>query len=377
MPVIQDYLDSRDTASATFLNLDLDFSGESPRAITQFCEWLQNHASLNRINFRSNKCSIGSGAQGTDLSKISPNTLTQLFSAISDNPNVQYIELPRCCLVDILDTKALDAIAQCLAKKETVMIIGNRDDSWLSAPHHPDTLLVRAANGYAKNLVLQNIISKHYQFGRITAFLDELIANKEKAFLSISLSQNMLSIGHYDQLLSILSLNVEVLDLSNNMIGQGATVDDWWAILSTINSNTTLRELSLKNCQLWGLMSRESDEELSEESGDELSVSSDIAQFHNMILEFVKTTHLSKLNISMNQWDQAFLEDLVQAATLNPHLELICGHPDEHGIRMHSTEKPSVAKFSALRDRRPSGDTDHASNIDSTSTLSSGKNTPN
>lgn len=337
MPAIKDYLSSTRAAATTFINLDIDFSQESSENIVAFCIWLRQHPSLTRIDFRRSNAPVE--ALGTDLSRVPPLVLTQLFAAILDNSRIQTVTLPRCGIANISDRSALESVATCLENKEHVYLTEKRDLSWLGRETELDKYLIRIANGQSKTFAMHSLISADTRPSLIGSFLDELARPKEKRFDNLSLSHNKLGAECFDHIIPLLALHITSLDLSNNPIGQGVTVDDWRVFFEGIEANPDLKELSLKNCCLWGLRARslDEDEETSMSMDASLNQSSslldDKIEFQNMLLSFVRRTCLTKLDLDLNGFDESFIMALREAAERNPNAmfvsKFMCGHSDE------------------------------------------------
>ena len=347
MPAIKDYLNSTPSATTTFINLDIDFSQESPENIIDFCTWLRLHPYLTRIDFRRANAPVE--ASGTDLSRVSPLVLSQLFAAIQDNPLIQTVALPRCGIANISDHSALESVTTCLENKEHVYLTEKRDLSWFGRETDLDKHLIRIANGRSKTFVMHSLITTDTRPSLIGSFLDELARPKEKTFDNISLSQNKLGAECFDHIIPLLALHIKSLDLSNNPIGQGVTVDDWRMFFEGIEANHDLKELSLKNCCLWGLQARS----LNEDAEDSMSIEEPLNQAHtlledkrafqNMLLSFVERTCLTKLDLALNGFDESFIIALREAAKSNPNRmfvsKFMCGHPDEGYLECSSVAR--------------------------------------
>ena len=333
MATIKDYLDNIHAHGVSYLNLDIDFSKESFESISAFCDWLRTHPCVTQISFQHHKSNFD--APGTNLSLVPPIYITQIFAAISDNPHVNMVHLPQCYLSHITDTTAIAAIQKCLEKKPKVSIIGNDSDTWLTEHHSLcESILVAIFKGESTDIRLQHVFSEETSPDVAAEFFNAISIENEKIFQHVSLSHNSIDMGLREPLVQLLTLRATSIDLSHNPIGAGAIVDDWRVFLTAVKQNTQLTELSLKNCNLCDLAHSERD---SGDTDTEIATPlSDREAFEALLIEFIRTTHLSIFDISMNDWSIPFMDSLIEAANHNPNLKLVCGHPNEGWVTIRT-----------------------------------------
>ena len=354
MNTVLDYLQSESAAQANILNLDLDFSTATTEQISEFCTWLRTHPYLERIEFRSaHRPSTGVGA---DLSLLSSTVFRQIFTAIRDNPRIQTIMLPQCNLTHLIDVEALENLKDCLVTKKDITIIANRNTPLLNNGTLAKTVSLIAI-GKAEKLKLREIISNKTSLTTVRTFLTNLTNATDKEFQYVSLPHNHLKGDVLPEIANLANLQITSLDLSENPLALGASLEDWKVFFTTIQNNGALKSLSLKSCELWRSPISLEEEEATEEQC--------LALFQNMLLKFVRETHLSALDLDLNEWDDEFLEKLHTAAQHNAHFYYFkCGHHAEPLISL-ANKAGSLGKFpSGPKIRRDSESTGRTSQED-------------